>query len=252
MEAITNWSNLEQWIRMQKLVRWIISFDKVEAGDKPSRILCNTFKENTFEENLAYTENCLKYSHGAHLYIRGWRTDGGTVSPAYAEIQFGGDENYLQQMRQMIGATQQPAIDREQLMSDIRKQVETEFERKELERQRKELEDERKEFRSERDSAMGVLAHYLAPVAQAFAAKIQAPITGIQTAGGAVEADSIKPTGSADTEDVFTDEEASELESLLERLKAAEPEYMQLLRRVVELAEAKDSTYTMARGFLLN
>lgn len=222
MEAITNWPQLEQWIRMQRLVRWIISFDKVEAGDKPSRILCNTFKENTFEENLSYTENCLKYSHGAHLYIRGWRTDGGTVSPAYAEIQIGGEDNYsgiMQQMQKMIGATQHPAIDRDQLMSDIRKQVETEYERKELERMRKEIEDERKELHSERDSALGVLAHYLAPVAQALAGKLSAPITGIQTAGGTVEADAIHAAAPEAAEDVFTDEEAAELESLLERLK---------------------------------
>lgn len=253
MEVITNWPKLEQWIRLQRLARWIISFDKVEAGEKPSRILCNTFKENTFEENLSYTENCLSYSHGAHLYIRGWRSDGGTTSPAYAEIQFGGEEgsSILQQMQQMIGATNHN-FDKEQLMADVRKQVENEYERKELERMRKELEEERKELHSEKESAMGILAHYLAPVAQAFVAKMQAPITGIQTAGGTVEADAIKPTGApSEQEDVFSDEEAAELETLLERLKAAEPEYLQLLRRVVELAEANDSTYTMARGFLL-
>lgn len=255
MEAITNWPKLEQWIRMQNLVRWIISYDKVDAGEKPSRVLCNTFKENNLEENLKYTENCLNYSKGARLYIRGWRSDNGTTSPAYAEIQFGGDEQQgisMQAIQQMIGATQaQPSFNKEQLMKDIRQQVENEFERKELERQKKEIEEERKELAEQRNSALGLLANYLAPVAQALAGKISAPITGIQTAGGTVEADAIKPAAEPEAEDPFSDEEAEELEQLLVRLKSAEPEYMQLLRRVVELAEAHDSTYSMARGFLL-
>lgn len=254
MEAIKSFQELEEWIKLQQLVRWIISYDKVDSGDKPARVACQAYADKPQEDNLEYTENCLKFAKGQRLYIRGWRSEKATVSPCYAEILIPGSSDYTsmpQPMQQMVGAA--PSIDKDQLMADIRKQIQVEFDAKEIERKRKELDAERKSLDDEKNSFMGVMAHYFAPVAQALMAKAKIPVTGIeQTAGGEVIADTISPAEQEDSsDDVFTDEEAAELESLLERLKIAEPEYMQLLRRVVELAEAKDGTYTMARGFLL-
>lgn len=255
MEVIKSYEELEEFIKLQQLARWIIAYDKWDNGDKPARVACATFKDGDQKSNLEYTESCLRYAKNTRLYMKGWR-DSATTSPCYAEIMIPGSQEIspIQQMQQMVGTTQQPAFDREELMRDIRNQVKNEYEAKELERKKKELEDERKAINEERNSFMGVMAHYFAPVAQMLAQKAGVPVTGILNAGGEVAADTIKPAGTSPEEqnqEDFTDEEAAELESILLRLKKAEPEYMQLLQRVVELAEAHDSTYTMARGFLL-
>ena len=256
MDAIKSYQQLEEFIRLHKLVRWMVTYDKTDAGEKPSRLLLNAYKDAPLEENLEYTKNALQYSNGTRLFFKGWRTDTATTAPIYAEIYLAGNDQPYgmlpQQMQQMIGATPS-TFDKDELIKQVKQEMQNEFDRRELERERKQIEEERKSLNEEKNSAMGLLAQYLAPVAQAMASKARVPITGIQTAGGTVEADAIRPTGSEETEpEIFTDEEAEKLESLLARLKAAEPEYMALLEKVVELAEAHDGTYTMARGILLN
>ena len=49
----------------------------------------------------------------------------------------------------------------------------------------------------------------------------------------------------------FTDEEGEKLTALMSRFKKVEPQYMELIEAVVEMAERGDSTYTMAKGFLI-
>ena len=54
-----------------------------------------------------------------------------------------------------------------------------------------------------------------------------------------------------DLANAFTDEEEEELYALLAEFKSVEPDYLPMLRKVVEMAKANDTTYQMAKKFLV-
>ena len=152
----------------------------------------------------------------------------------------------------------------------------TKFERERLEQERKELRDEKREFERVKNGAIGLVVQKFAPVVDALAGRL-APLPRVAgvDAENPVHAQVIKPISehkpeqeqpedpeqpeqpeqqdpvAGDDQDVFTDEESDELFALMARFKAVEPQYMDLLRAVVQMAESGDSTYTMAKGFLL-
>lgn len=279
MEAhvLTTVDQVQQWIELQRLERWTISADKADSTNQQQKVIAMTMKDQSMEDRIEYTKKALSMFPGMKLYARGFR-EGTTICPCYAEICIGGAEKEqntaLDQIKQMIGTTMMaPAakpIDEEALAERIRKEVRYEYQEQELERQRKDFEAERKEFNEQKDGVMGLLVHYLAPVAQQLAQNLtggRTHITGVETAGGEVEADAIRPTvatpvadpvaqpaeaeAEEEADSIFSDEEAEQIETLLARLKAAEPRYLEMLQRVVEMAEAGDTTYQMAKGFLL-
>ena len=250
---------VEDWIDRNNLVKWTISMDRPGDADKVCKIICQTNKNDDPDEKKRYTEACLQYAKGTKLYARGWRTESAGNGTFYVEIFLMPDQDsiYPAQIQQMIGATQ-PAIDREELAKDIRRQVLNEVAEQRLAEDRKRLDEERKEFREQQDSALGALVHYFGPIGKQVLQNLTGggtAITGTQMAGGEVQADRITPTPSTDEPEeeasAFSDEEAAQIEVLLTRFKAVEPDYMQLLTRVVEMAEAGDSTYNMAKGFLM-
>lgn len=254
--VLTTWSEVEDWIDRNQLEKWTISADRQESGEKATRIVCQTIPEDEMQAKKRYTEACLNASRGLKLYARGYRNTKATNGAFYAEIMIGGERGYMPaQVQQMIGTTQ-PAVDREELAADIRRQVLNEVAEQRLKEDRARLEEERKEFREQQDSAMGALIHYFGPIGKQLLQNLTGggtAIAGTQVVGGTVEADRIKPIAEQPEEEpsAFTDDEAAQIEALLTRFKAVEPDYIQLLTRVVEMAEAGDSTYNMARGILM-
>lgn len=255
--VLTTWSEVEDWIDRNNLEKWTISVDRQESGEKATRIVCQTIPEDDMQTKKRYTEACLNASRGLKLYARGYRNTKATNGAFYTEIMIGGDRGYMPaQMQQMIGAAQQPSLDRESLAADIRRQVLNEVAEQRLKEDRARLEEERKEFREQQDSAMGALIHYLGPIGKQLLQNLTGggtAITGTQVAGGTVQADKIEAVDAKkeEVQDAFSEEEAAQIESLLTRFKAVEPDYMQLLTRVVEMAESGDITYTTAKGFLM-
>ncbi len=69
---------------------------------------------------------------------------------------------------------------------------------------------------------------------------LQQPNVAVGALEHAVHAESIKPTTPSqeeESEDPFTDEEADRLQSLIEKWKAVDPDYITVIERIVSFAE---------------
>ncbi|MBO5933022.1 MAG: hypothetical protein J6Q19_04780 [Bacteroidaceae bacterium] len=250
----TNWDQIESWIRDNQFVHWV--FFKGNPNDREDKANDKIADSNYYtggdEDKLAMTKKYLML-HGGHAYGLGFKspntTQGGTICEVRLdpEIQVAAPASGVGIPPQSIG----------ELRESLRKELQTEWDKKECEKMRKDLEADRKAFEAEKQSAMGFLVGYLAPLGKAF---LQKKVAGVDTAAP-VEAEPVHPIvakevaapvpGSQAEQDPFTDEEADKLYDLLARFKKVEPQYMQLIEAVVEMAEKGDQTYTMAKGFLI-
>lgn len=257
----TNYGQIEDWVRDFGLVRW-------EFACKPTfeDIVCRSDwfgDEVSTDEKI---ERCRKYieDSGRKLYGRGYKTTSNNSSCITCEIQMA-SAPAQQPVNFATPVSSVPMVDEEKLSARIRKEVETDYQRRELERREKELDDKLKEFRRDKESALGLMVGYLKPLLQGVASSMagtggKAPVAihGVD-APGDVSAPTIQPVQhqepaeqpeNDEQECPFTDEEADELLELVARFKLVEPDYLVMLRKVVEMAEAGDATYTMAKGFL--
>jgi hypothetical protein len=148
-------------------------------------------------------------------------------------------------------------IDIEARIKNATDAVKLEFATKDLERRERELAEKEKEYRAEKASTIGIIVDRIGKVIP----KIfpQVAVAGMPGEEVQVPASVAKqPQYDEEAIEIATvendeqDEATAELESLLERFAAVEPEWLPLLRRMVEMAEAKDATYNMARNFLLS
>ena len=55
----------------------------------------------------------------------------------------------------------------------------------------------------------------------------------------------------AQQQEIFTEQEADKLFDLMARFKQAEPQYMEMIEKVVAMAENGDATYKMAKSVLV-
>lgn len=260
----TNFAQIEDWVRDFGLTRW-------EFACKPTfeDIVCRSDwfgDEVSVDEKI---ERCRKYLEdcGRKLYGRGFKTTSNNSACITCEVMLATAP--VQQPANFASPVSSvPVIDEEKLCARIRKEVETEYQKKELERREKALAEELKEFRRDKESALGLMVGYLKPLLQGVAgsmagtgARTPVAIHGVD-APGDVSAPTIQPVQhqepaeqpeqpeNNEQECPFTDEEADELLELVARFKMVEPDYLVMLRKVVEMAEAGDATYTMAKGFL--
>ena len=252
---ITQWHQLEDWIRDYGIVKWTISRSDPtrKSGDSPSwdRIVdTSNFKEAGLEQKLEITKRTLEI-YGDRCYIQGYGSDGSNRPTMWNEICL----SSASPQQPTIGMVPQPTagtVDEATLAERIRKELQVEFDRREYERERKEFERERKEFESAKNSTLGAIVGYLQPYLPTLTAALGRKSVAGLDAPHDVEAERIESTNEEPEENVFTDEEAETLMNLMERFKKVEPEnYLKLLSRMVEMAEAGDGTYTMAKQFLL-
>lgn len=245
--------------------------------------------ERSLEENKQVAERILQRCAGEIMYITVWRTDAARTSGCKYAILYDSAPVQLPQQQAAGSAglygVAGGGVDIDKLTSDIEARLMTKFERERLEQERKELRDEKREFERVKNGAIGLVVQKFAPVVDALAGRL-APLPRVAgvDAENPVHAQVIKPISehkpeqehnepdsgdgrshdvritehtepsepvAGDEPDVFTDEESDELFALMARFKAVEPQYMDLLRAVVQMAESGDSTYAMAKGFLL-
>lgn len=257
MAYLKNWGEVQQWMLDNSIVRWNASRDK--SADNSFVFSYN--KDKSPDENMLIFESALKRFAGDVLYLVGWRTEAAKTGGFSAMVLYEDQQRHAQPSpvpTTGIGST----IDLETLKSDLRREIKNEFDQDRLTRERKEFEEAKRDFEQKQNGVMGLLVNYLAPVAQQLAGKLQPlpRVAGLDATG--VETEPIRVKHAQETtetpedpgaveQEVFTDEEADQLFELLARFKKVEPQYMQLIESVVQLAEAKDATYNMAKGFLL-
>lgn len=254
MVYIESWTSLNEFIEANGIVRWNISRSRGNQSND-NVFLYNT--EQSMEENIQKTIRLLEMFAGDMLYFNGWNNEKTRTNGFSAVIQY--------PQRSAAPWVQPPtvngvngAFDRETITADIRRQLKNEFDQERLSRERKEFEERKREFDSKQESVVGLLVHYLAPVAQQLAGRLPLPkVAGID-AEEPVQAQPIHaaPADQRTVEEEnaekepFEDWEVDKLNDLIKRFKAVEPKYLELIEQVVTMAENGDRNYVMAKQFM--
>lgn len=252
----TKWEQVEEWIRDNNFAHWVFyRTNPNESTEKINNIIADSnFYTGGDEDKIAMTRKYL-IVNGGKAYGVGFRTPNTTQGGIVCEVRLEQDTPQAQPTAG-IGAQ---GYDMESLRESIMKEVRAEYERKEYERKRSELDRERKEFEEQKNSAIGLLTNYLAPVAQALMAGRGARVAGVDTQEP-VAAQPIIPIEQqeqqqtedmAQQQEIFTEQEADKLFDLMARFKQAEPQYMEMIEKVVVMAENGDATYKMAKSVLV-
>lgn len=256
---LTTWQQVEDWIRDNGFKRWILYRDR----SRNEKIVDSMSFPSELEDKLQMTEKYLRLTGGS----------------AYAAGGTSGTQSDLTTVCEIRLAEQQPTagisgqniqpLNIGEIEERVRKQVKAEIAAENYARDKAQFEKDKKAFEEEKQSALGALIHYFAPIGQQLIAKgLMRNVAGVDTAEP-VHAQPIvaepqpkeeKPEADPDEKDNqelvdmandFTDEEGEKLTALMSRFKKVEPQYMELIEAVVEMAERGDSTYTMAKGFLI-
>lgn len=263
---LRNWTDIAEWLQDNSIKRWNVS--RTQAAQDNNNVFVFD-KEKNEEENKLLCERALERFAGDVLYLVGWRTDGAKTGGFSATILYSNQNTQpaSASVPQMpvgglygVGGT----VDIDSLTRDLTARIRNEYDRAEITRLQKQLDDDRKQLRDEQRNferekvgTIGILVEKFAPILKAVAGKhgMDLPMVAGIDAKEDVAAARIKAVSDTtdDTEELsaFTDDEADELLDLMSRFKAVEPDYMKLIRAVVGMAEANDSTYTMAKTFLL-
>lgn len=267
MAYLRTWGDIQAWMQDNGIIRWNISRTQ-EKQDNNNVFVYD--KDKSADENKLICERALDRFAGDVLYLVGWRTGEARTGGFSATILYDKQGAQTDARQAQVSGFGLYGIDgefdRNGLITDITNRVRNEYDRLEIQRLQKQLDDERKqlrdeqrEFEKEKIGTIGILVDKFAPYIKAVASKhFDLPkVAGLDSEGD-VQAARIRAAQQEQQtqeqtaeENVFTDEEAEELFMLLERFKKVEPDYLQLIKTVVEMAERGDSTYTMAKQFLL-
>lgn len=246
----TKWEQVEEWIRDNNFAHWVFyRTNPNESTEKINNIIADSnFYTGGDEDKIAMTRKYLLIN-GCKAYGVGFRTPNTTQGGIVCEVRL---EQEMPQAQPAAGVGM--PYDMESLRESIIKEVKADYERKEYERKRSELERERKEFEEQKNSAIGLLTSYLAPVAQALIAGRGARVAGVDTQEPVVAQPIIPIEQQQENmaqQEIFTEAEADKLFELMARFKQAEPQYMEMIEKVVAMAESGDATYKMAKSVLV-
>lgn len=262
---LTTFEQVREWITDNGLKRWMLFKDY----SRKEKILDSNAFPSDLSDKIAMTEKYLLRSAGGHAYAAGGTTAGANDMDVVAEIRLQDIQQYAQPTQGVGGGFDASTIG--QLRDELSKSIRAEIKAEQYEAEKKEFERAKKEFEAKEAGVWGMLVNKLAPVAQQLISGNKPPYrmtAGIDTQEPVHAAPIVvdEPTDTRDRRDTdeiptdapeekspwddFTDEEGAELGELLSRFKKVEPEYLTMIRKVVEMAEAGDSTYNMAKGFL--
>lgn len=261
----TKWQQVEEWITDNGFKRWIFynkDPEKRDADRANDKVLDSRFYPGTIEEKLSLTKKHLE-QWGDKVWGQAYQTETATVGACVCVVRLD-DAPAIQQPLVPQMPVSGDHIDVEQMKASIRKEIETEFARREYEREKKDFEKDKREFERAKASAIGLIIQQFAPYVEPISSflKGKSMVAGID-AEQPTTVPPVQPlsaqqpaTGDNDEDDEqspFTDEEAEQLLALMTRFKAAEPEdYLELIEAVVTMAEAGDSTYKTAKMVLLS
>lgn len=256
----TKWQQVENWIRDNGLSSWRFCYDRTgvqptdDGGEKQTRsnrvaVLSDAFP-GELEEKIALTRRRLIDEVNQTLYGYGKRGKENT-GQMYCEVRL--VDELQQPGTQPVSSVPTPVFDGEKIVERVRREVRLEYENQRYQEERKNFEEAKKEFEREKSSAIGLLVHHLSPVFSAMAQKRVAGLDADRPVHAA-PVHAIPQEQEIDeqvVDELFTDEEADKLFTLMAEFKEVEPRYMELIERVVTMAKQGDSTYEMAKKFLL-
>lgn len=211
-----------------------------------------------FDDNIARMQEIMRLYHGSYFILEGKENAASNKGSFCFEFSNEGAPalGSMQQQPTVIHSGLSE-IDVENRIKNAQDAIRLEFQTKDLERRERELAEKEKEYREEKASTIGIIVDRIGKVIPRIFPQVA--VAGMPDEEVSVPASVAKmPQHNEEVAEIATveseeqDEATAELESLLERFAAVEPEWLPLLRRMVEIAEAKDATYNMARNFLLS
>ena len=245
---LTNFDQVKDWILDNGFKRWVL----YKNSTKNEKIIDSiSFTVSDMDDKIAMTEKYLRMA-GGYAYAAGAPTNSKDDLNTVTEIRL---ESVQQQPAAGVG-NPYPTLNEDAIIARVRKEVQAEYDKKEYERLRADLDRDRKAFEEEKNSAMGAIVRCFAPVGQAMMGKsgLLRNVAGVDTEEPVV-AQPIVPAQpeekEPEVENPFTDEEADEVFALMVRFKKAEPDYLPMIRKVVEMAEKGDAMYKTAKGILV-
>lgn len=250
---MTTFDKIPELLRQNDIKYWTIRTKK----DSNSYV----FK---YDDSRSFDDNINRMQEVMRLYKGGYFVLDGKENAASNKGMFCFEFSNEPTTPSLGGMQYQPQVisggmselDIETRIKNAKDEVRLEFRQADLERREKELAAREKEYREEKASTIGIIVDKIGKVIPKIFPQVQvAGMPGEQVPVPAVaksteEAQEV--TEFATIENDEQDAATAELESLLERFADVEPEWLPLLRRMVEMAEAHDATYNMARNFLLN
>ena len=244
---LTSFEQVKQWITDNGFKRWVLYKDY----SKTEKIIDSAnFTVSDIPDKLAMTEKYLRLA-GGHAYAAG------SVDNSVANLNTTCEIRLEEETRKTQGVGDMPALNIGQLREEITRSVRAEIEAENYKRERAEFEKAKKEFEEREAGVWGMIVNKVGPAVLGKILNTDRLVAGVDTEEP-VHAAPIVPDaedpGTQETEDPspFTDEEADELFELMARFKKAEPDnYLKMIRKVVEMAEANDKNYQFARNFLV-
>lgn len=212
----------------------------------------------SFDDNIARMQEIMRLYHGSYFILEGKENAASNKGSFCFEFSNEGAPavGSMMQMPQLTSSGISE-IDVEARIKNAVDAVKLDFATKDIERRERELAAREKEYRQEKASTIGIIVDRIGKVLPKMFPQVA--VAGMPGEEVQVPASVAKqPQHDEEAIEIATvesdeqDEATAELESLLERFAAVEPEWLPLLRRMVEMAEARDATYNMARNFLLN
>ena len=254
----TKWNEIEDWIRDNGFVHWVITTKKPDERDDKSndKIVDSNYYAGDFEDKLSMTHKYLQMHAGRVLYGVAYKTPGTNVGGTICEIRLEQEFTPLQSGVSGIGGY--PSIG--ELTESITKQVKAELEAQRYKDERAAFEKEKKEFEQREQAVWGMVVNKLGPAILSGVLGNKSRLVAGLDANEPVHADPLQPIVPeekaqeqelVDMANDFTDEEADKLYALMARFKKVEPKYMELIEAVVEMAESGDNTYEMAKKWLV-
>ena len=265
----TTWQNIEDWITENQFDHWFFTRNRISDGDKVEKLVDSDYYTGDFADKLAMTKKYLEINGGT-CYGYGYKKVSGAKGAITCDVRLDQYPAPAACVGSVMQAEQQQSIGeiKNELRKSITAELEAKMQKERYEDERKAFEKEKAAFRREQESVIGLFVHKVAPFAIAALNKGTLGNTLRHTAGldtdEPTSADPVQPLHATqpaeapaeaeqpenDEQSPFTDEEADELFSLMERFKKVEPDYLQMIRKVVEMAESQSVEYQMASKFL--
>ena len=252
---MTTFDKIPELLRQNDIKYWTIRTKK----DSNSYV----FKyddSRSFDDNINRMQDIMRLYQGGYFVLDG-KENAASNKGMYC-FEFSNESTTpslgsMPQYQQPVVGSGMSEIDIETRIKNATDAVRLEFRQADLERREKDLATREKEYRQEKASTIGILVDRIGKVIPKIFPQIAvAGMPGEQVQiSTSVAKSQFNDKEATEIDTIKNDEQdaaTAELESLLERFAAVEPEWLPLLRRMVEMAEAKDATYNMARNFLLS
>ena len=233
-----------EWLDSNGIESWSVSTSK---DKQTNNYIFKSNDEASVKDEQARMIHVLSLSSNPNLFIFG-KKKGASNSANYCEMFSNNNTTVFSETSptSAIGMVNQDTINT--MVANAVERERMSWERKELDREREEVRAMRKEYEDQTDSVVVLLIKKAAPIIQSVMGI--APQVAIGSVENEISAEPIRVRKTEPVEvreerveeieeqEVFSDEESDELFSIVERWKNVDPDYITVIRRIVEFAES--------------